>query len=96
MYFGDNSSHGSVENIEVPRSRKFGGNDVIRINGGTAINLRKYLKRMVPDLLEYAKKCANFPLRLRNTSQNEALSSRLGAPIQVVLLKRFAGSRRKT
>lgn len=41
----------------MPRSRKPGGNGVIRFNGGTVLALRKYLKRMVPDLLlEYAEK----------------------------------------
>lgn len=56
MYFGDNGSHRSVENRGVPRSRKLGGNDEIRFNGGTVVTLRKYLKRMVPGLLEYAEK----------------------------------------
>lgn len=57
MYFGDNGSHGSVENRGVPRSTKLGGHGVIRFNGGTVVALRKYLKRMVPDLLDYDKKC---------------------------------------
>lgn len=47
MYFGDNGSHGSVENRGVPRSRKLGVNDAIRFNGGAVVALRKYLKRMV-------------------------------------------------
>lgn len=61
MYFGDNGSHGSVENRGVPRSRKLGGNDEIRFNGGTVVASRKYLKRMVPGLLEYAEKVRCMP-----------------------------------
>lgn len=40
----------------MPRSRKLGADGVVRFNGGTVIALRKYLKRTVPDLLEYAEK----------------------------------------
>lgn len=56
MYFGDNGSQGTVENRGVPRSRKLVGNDVIRFHAGTVVALRTFLKRMVPDLLEYAEK----------------------------------------
>lgn len=74
MYFRDNSSHGSVENRGVPRSRKLGGNDEIRFNGGTVVALRKYLKRMVPGLLEYAEKVRCMPsLAAQNLLCVEAL-----------------------